>query len=194
MFFLSSAAPLFMRLSYGLLRHFRLPFSTTSICHWETDYYRLRYQSDRDFRMAEVLRCRKRASSPEGVERTRKKILKYRHADKARLALRYRESSAVRRTQNLVLHIRKQIRAGLLNENWSWKTHAPLISPTSIDHHCTACDRDRYLKVWWKEKSEASTTDEPRYMCTPCFASDPERMMPEKHPAKLSGFFRDTID
>lgn len=161
MFFLSSAAPLLMRSSLGLFRHFRLPFaahttfSTTPICRQEpntvrapksAEYYRLRYQSDREFRMAEKLRFREWASSPESVERIRKRSLKSRHADKARLALRYQESSAVRRAQKLVLHIRKQIRAGLLDENWSWKTHAPLIYPSSVDRHCTACDRDRFSR------------------------------------------------
>lgn len=212
MSFLSFGIGLSMRPSLGTLRNFvftyaaHAPISTTPIFHQKSDiqnthvrtaqadYYRLRYQNDPEFRRAQILRCRIRLSTPRGQETTRKSNLRRRPVDGPRLRLSYQESSDYRRTRGLMRHIRYHFGLGELDKDWSWRTHTPLVYPIRVDHHCTACDRDRYLKIWWKQKSETSTTDEPRYMCTSCFASDPERMMPERHPPKLPGFFTDIVD
>lgn len=184
------------------------PFSTTIICHQEpgthdsdapsstpeATLYRYRYYNDPEFRRAEKIRGRVYGKTPQRQEYLRKAHLKRNPSDIARLRSFYKESSAYRRTRSLTMFILYHFKLGQLDENWSWRSHAPLVYPSRVDHHCTACDRDRFLKIWWKEKSITSTIHENRYMCTLCFASDPERIMPEQHPAKLPAFFTDRVD
>jgi hypothetical protein len=66
---------------------------------------------------------------------------------------------------------------------WKWKTHTPISYLDRVDHHCTACDENRFLKHWWKEKlrPEATGTDpnQDRYMCNHCFANEFNLMVPE---------------
>lgn len=212
MSFLCSGIGLSMRTSLGTLRNLVLScaahaqISSTPIFHRKSDiqdthvravqadYYRFRYQNDPEFCKSEILRSRINGNTPQGQETARKRNLRRRPVHGPRLRTSYQESSEFRRTCGLMRFIRYHFMLGGLDKNWSWKTHTPLLYPTRVDHHCTACDRDRYLKNWWKQKSDTSKTDEPRYMCTSCFASDPERMMPERHPSNLPGFFTDIVD
>ncbi|CAD0090081.1 unnamed protein product [Aureobasidium vineae] len=113
---------------------------------------------------------------------------------KALLGREYQESSAYRRTVGLRTLLHQKAKTGRLEEAWSWKTHAPIVYPTRVDHHCTACDQDRYLKTWWSQKQDPTNSDESLYMCTRCFASDPDRIIPERHPPNLPSFFTDTVD
>jgi len=86
----------------------------------------------------------------------------------------------------------------LLNEGaadkYTWKTHTPIRYPDRVEHHCTGCNRDRFLNTWWKEKSagpessEQSGTD--RYMCSYCFVNDWPRVVPETSLGKLASIFR----
>lgn len=200
MSFLSLGISLSIRSNLGPFAHYLpscaaiAPFSTTIICHTaRADLYRYRYHTDPEFRKAEKLRSREWASN-QGQKWVRERSIRCRPADMRRHALLYKKSSAYRRICSLARFIRYHDKSGALGKNWSWRSHAPVIYNTRVEHHCTACDRERYLALWWKEKISTSTTDESRYMCNACFASDSERIMPEKHPAKLPGFFTDTDD
>ena len=78
-------------------------------------------------------------------------------------------------------------------EAWTWKTHKPVSYHDRVDHHCTACDRIRFLKHWWKEKPRPDTTDvksnQDRYMCNYCFANDMDLIVPEKYSGRLPQIF-----
>jgi hypothetical protein len=68
-------------------------------------------------------------------------------------------------------------------EAWTWKTHTPISYNDRVDHLCTVCDENRFLKHWWKEKlrPEATDTDpdQDRYMCNHCFANNFNLVVPE---------------
>jgi hypothetical protein len=76
---------------------------------------------------------------------------------------------------------------------WTWKTHKPVSYDDRVDHRCTACDKIRFLKHWWKGKPLPDATDvksnQDRYMCNHCFATDWDLIVPEKHTGKLPGIF-----
>jgi hypothetical protein len=79
-------------------------------------------------------------------------------------------------------------------DRYTWKTHTPTRYPDRVDHHCTGCNRERFLMLWWKEKpqtpklTEQSDTD--RYMCNTCFANDWPRVVPETYTGRLHRLFR----
>ncbi|KAI4726493.1 hypothetical protein E4T49_05722 [Aureobasidium sp. EXF-10728] len=62
-----------------------------------------------------------------------------------------------------------------------------------VDHHCTACGRNRFLKFWFKEKLPPHVTDtqpdEDRYMCNACFANNWDLVVPETCSGKLHRVF-----
>lgn len=203
-----------VRSAVGLFRYSLLPyvaiapFSTTLFHHEQSgthepdapsstpkpSRYRYRYNNDPEFRKAQVLRARNYWNTPQGQERLRKIHERNASVSNARLRIKYQESSANRRAIALHGYVTREARLGRLETNLSWKTHTPLIFSSRVEHYCTPCDKDRLLKVWWEQKQSFSSDDETRYMCTRCFASDIERMMPEKHPAKLPACFTDTVD
>ncbi|CAD0089700.1 unnamed protein product [Aureobasidium vineae] len=78
-------------------------------------------------------------------------------------------------------------------DNWIWRTHKPALYDDRVDHHCTACDKNRFLKGWWKEKNPAHDTDthpdKDRYMCNACFANNWDLMVPIAYSSKLIPIF-----
>jgi len=77
---------------------------------------------------------------------------------------------------------------------YTWKTHIPIRYSDKVAHHCTGCNRNRFLERWWQEKSEIPESSEQsnpdRYMCTNCFANDWPRVVPETYTGKLHGIFK----
>ncbi|KAH0384008.1 hypothetical protein KCU92_g4824, partial [Aureobasidium melanogenum] len=71
-----------------------------------------------------------------------------------------------------------------ITEGWTWKLHTPVVTPERVDHHCTACQRDCFLRVWWATKADPTT-----YICNSCFASDFDLMVPEGQHKKLPRIF-----
>lgn len=73
---------------------------------------------------------------------------------------------------------------------FTWKTHTWIRYPDRVAHHCTGCHRDRFLRLWWKEKPEVSEESGPdRYMCNHCFANDWPRVVPETYTGRLASMF-----
>lgn len=125
------------------------------------------------------VRQRKSAYYREHLEKNRDKHrLNSIRAHAERLS--YRRSKKL----NTLLH------EGVVND-FTWKTHTYIRYPGRVAHQCTGCNRDRVLKLWWKEKPEVSEESGPdRYMCNHCFANDWPRVVPETYTGRLASIFR----
>lgn len=125
--------------------------------------------------------------SPDGREKIKANLRKTQQAPARKL---YRkESNAQRYQQSLFLRRAMWLNAFLRNgrwlkEGWTWKLHTPVKTPDRVDRHCTACDRDRFLKLWWATKAEPTT-----YVCSSCFANDFNLVVPEGQHDKLPAIF-----
>ena len=100
------------------------------------------------------------------------------------------EQLRIRRANTLAKHV---FHSPLKAKTYTWKTHNPVSYDDQVDHHCTACDKICFLKYWWQEKphSEATETDSDhaRYMCSLCFASNWDLVVPETYSGKLPRIF-----
>lgn len=153
--------------------------------------YRARYANDHVFRQKSLDSGKKRSRQPEiriqrnAYHRARYEPEKYTEAQKLNWAndLGYRRATWLGR---LLLQ-------GAV-ERYTWRTHAPIQYTDRVDHYCTSCNRDRFLKRWWKEKPEASGHSEQpspdRYMCNHCFANDWPRVVPETYQGTLFQIFK----
>jgi hypothetical protein len=92
-----------------------------------------------------------------------------------------RENLGFRRTKALANSLNN---GRWIKEGWTWKLHTPVITPDRVDRHCTACHKDRFLKLWWATKAEPTT-----YLCNTCFANDFDLMVPEGQHGKLPAVF-----
>ncbi|KAG9700529.1 hypothetical protein KCU95_g731, partial [Aureobasidium melanogenum] len=133
-------------------------------------YAKWRYHNDDNFYRRARLARRKYLRRPEIRERKR-----------TPQSVQYmREYDASLDERKLHMRRRSQRLFGILNENrwiregWTWKLHTPVITPDRVDHYCTACQKDCFLRVWWATKAEPTT-----YICNSCFASDFDLMVPE---------------
>ena len=135
------------------------------------EYYK-RYNRD------PIRRVELRADAQARFEKTRDK---HQAASKRRHA----ENLSQRRWRQLD----KVLRRGSANA-FTWKTHTWIRYPDRVAHHCTGCHRDRFLRLWWKEKPEVSEESGPdRYMCNHCFANDWPRVVPEIYTGRLASIF-----
>jgi hypothetical protein len=102
----------------------------------------------------------------------------------------YRETDLKRR-RSIALFV--LLKRGVADTH-TWKTHIPIQYSDRVDHHCTGCNRGRFLTRWWKEKSEtpelSKQSDPDRYMCSYCFANDWPRVVPETYTGQLYNIFR----
>jgi len=98
---------------------------------------------------------------------------------------RHAEDLSSRRSKHLNYFIRRGPSNAL-----TWKTHTHIRYLDRVAHHCTSCNRDRFLRLWWKEKPEVSEESGPdRYMCNHCFANDWPRVVPETYTGRLASIF-----
>lgn len=155
-------------------------------------YARERYANDPDVRQRS--RCTNTRYRDDPINRAKLKATalararEFRDEYKAASHRNYTESLSYRRSKrlsNLVLRGKDNV--------LTWKTHTPIRYLDPVDHHCTGCNRDRLLMVWWQEKPdnpEVSGESRPdRYMCNRCFANDWPRVVPETYTGKLNGIF-----
>ncbi|KAH0285105.1 hypothetical protein M436DRAFT_86044 [Aureobasidium namibiae CBS 147.97] len=150
-------------------------------------YNRWRYQNDDDFRrraLEATTRSRRSLAVREKMKAVAREYerkparIQY---QKQRFVQRYNESLQYRRGLSLRLAMRSK---RLVEEGWSWRLHTPVHTPDRVDRHCTACDQDRFLKLWWATKAEPTT-----YMCNSCFANDFDLMVPEGQHKNLPAVF-----
>ncbi|KAH0365944.1 hypothetical protein KCU65_g5658, partial [Aureobasidium melanogenum] len=193
MFALSSLASRFFRpfactgTAHSLWSLHRLAYSTSQDNQADPEYLfalrkqdpsayaKWRYHNDDDFYRRMRLAQRKYPSRPEIRER---KIHVYNRTPADRKYKREYDASLDERK----LHMRRRSQRlfKILNEprwiieGWTWKLHTPVITPDRVDHHCTACNKDRFLRIWWATKAEPTT-----YICNTCFASDFNLMVPD---------------
>ena len=150
-------------------------------------YLRWRWRNDDDYRERLLKTCTKYIRTPEGREKKKasslirnKKLAVASYGNKVD-AQRYNESLEYRREQSLRITMTNK---RWVNEGWSWKLHTPVKTPDRVDRHCTTCDRNRFLKLWWATKAEPTT-----YVCNSCFANNFDLMVPEGQHKKLSPVF-----
>lgn len=137
-----------------------------------------RRDSDRRYSRNPIHRAKIKASSRARSERSRDK-----HQAASRRA--HAEDLSYRRSTQLDNLVRRKAANAL-----TWKTHTYVRYPDRVDHHCTGCNRDRFLMLWWKERPEVSEESGPdRYMCNHCFANDWPRVVPETYTGKLAKIF-----
>ncbi|KAH0339577.1 hypothetical protein KCU81_g7161, partial [Aureobasidium melanogenum] len=147
-------------------------------------YAKWRYHNDPEFRERMKLARRKYLRRPEirkrklHISRTPESVQYMREYDRS---LDERKLHMRRRSQRLfrILSENRWIREG-----WTWKLHTPVITPDRVDHHCTACQKDCFLRVWWATKAEPTT-----YICNSCFASHFDLMVPEGQHKRLPQIF-----
>jgi len=150
-------------------------------------YLRWRWRNDDDYRERLLKTCTKYIRTPEGREKKkassliRNKKLAVASYGKRVDTQRYNESLEYRREQSLRITMTNK---RWVNEGWSWKLHTPVKTPDRVDRHCTTCDRNRFLKLWWATKAEPTT-----YVCNSCFANNFDLMVPEGQHKKLSPVF-----
>ncbi|CAD0091250.1 unnamed protein product [Aureobasidium vineae] len=146
-------------------------------------YRRWRYHNDKEFREADLKRRRKPAIREQQKVQTRKhdKTPAKQQYLREYNARKWREDLSGRRSISLFKFLQN---SRWSREGWTWKLHEPVITPDRVDRHCTACQRDRFLKVWWATKAEPIT-----YVCNPCFANDFDIVVPEGQHKWLPGIF-----
>ncbi|CAD0088366.1 unnamed protein product [Aureobasidium mustum] len=155
--------------------------------------FRERYANDPAFRQKMIDNGRKRYRQPE---RRIKANACYRAKYQANREYyvkaherAWAEDLSRRRTSYLVTLIARGAA-----ERATWRTHAPIAYTERVEHYCTGCNRIRFLRRWWKEKSEAlgkaEQPDSDRYMCNHCFANDWPRVVPETYEGRLPGIFK----
>lgn len=152
-------------------------------------YARWRYHNDDEYRKRKLESVVKYSRSSKGREKM-KAIFRENNQKPATkqyqreyYAQSTRESLRFRRGRWLVAILQQ---SRWIKERWTWKLHVPVKTADRVDHHCTACDRNRFLRLWWATKVEPTT-----YMCNTCFASDFDLMVPEGQHKKLPRLFTD---
>lgn len=147
-------------------------------------YHRYRYATDKNFRERIQRNNRKFRRKPENKNMRiihdyeyNRKIPGILEGKRSANLKDYREKLEIRRSRLLASHILKNLR--WIKEGWTWKLHEPVITPDRVDHDCTACQRSRYLRLWWREKSNQS-----RYTCSTCFANKFDLVVPESEQDK----------
>lgn len=128
---------------------------------------------------------------PENREKAKQATRAYRQEHPVEHNLAH-EQLSIRRATTLVKHVFHG-RPKSIAETYTWKTHAPVSFDDKVEHRCTACDQSRFLKYWWREKPRPEATEtsshHDRYMCSRCFASDWNLVVPETYSGRLSKLF-----
>lgn len=156
--------------------------------HDRAAYAKWRYHNDEEFRQATLRAQQKYHRKPEIREKRNAATHVYHSSPRMQQYLRdlsahiYRQNLSHRRSQRLLKILS---RGRWIREGWTWKLHTPVITPDRVDHHCTACQQHRFLRIWWATKAEPTT-----YMCNSCFASDFDIMVPEGEHKRLSQIFK----
>jgi hypothetical protein len=152
-------------------------------------YRRWRYINDDEYRRRIRESNFKYSRSPEGRE---KKKAIFRENNQKPATKQYQREHYAQSTRESLRHRRARWLVAMLQksrwikEQWTWKLHVPVKTADRVDHRCTACDKNRFLRLWWATKVEPTT-----YMCNACFASDFDLMVPEGHHKKLPRLFTD---
>ncbi|KAG9533495.1 hypothetical protein KCU93_g409, partial [Aureobasidium melanogenum] len=155
--------------------------------------FRQRYVNDPVFRQCKLDASKKSRRQPD----IRAKINAHQRARNEANPGKCVEASSLAWAEDLSRRRANQLANFLLRgaaERSTWRTHAPIRYTDRVDHHCTSCNRNRFLRKWWKEKPEAPRNSEQpnpdRYMCNHCFANDWPRVVPETYKGKLPAIFR----
>lgn len=153
-------------------------------------YGRQRYANDPVYRQENLDFHKKWSRRPEN--RAEIKAIVHAHWEMNREKYNARNAhdreTNLKRRRSIALYV--LLNKGLADTH-TWKTHTPIRYSDRVDHHCTGCNRDRFLMAWWKEKSETpDLSDQDRYMCNHCFANDWPRVVPETYTGNLANIFR----
>jgi hypothetical protein len=151
---------------------------------------RQRYANDPVFRQKSRDSKKKWRRSPDNRDELKAFVHAHREKNRekynARSAHHWETNLELRRSSTLSVLLNKGV-----NDTHTWKTHTPIRYSDRVDHHCTGCNRDRFLMAWWKEKLETPELwDQDRYMCNRCFANDWPRVVPETYTGYLANIFR----
>jgi hypothetical protein len=108
------------------------------------EYRQQGYANDPDYRQNSLDYHKKYTRRPD--KRDAAKALARAHKEKHRekanaYALRFQqEDLGRRRATNLYSILQHEVA-----DKYTWKTHTPIRYPDRVDHHCTGCNRERFL-------------------------------------------------
>jgi hypothetical protein len=156
------------------------------------DYKQQRYANDPEYRQRSRAYPKKYTRRPDKRDAAKVRACTYREKHREQnnaYAARAHEDLGRRRTNSLYVLLNRGVA-----DRYTWETHTPIRYPDRVDHHCTGCNRDRFLNTWWKQKSSrlepSEHSDPDRYMCSHCFANDWPRVVPETYTGNLPKIFR----
>jgi hypothetical protein len=108
------------------------------------EYRQQRYANDPEYRQRSLDYHKKYTRRPDkrDAAKTLARAHKEKHREKANAyALRFQqEDLGCRRATNLYSILQHEVA-----DKYTWKTHTPIRYPDRVDHHCTGCNRERFL-------------------------------------------------